>query len=96
MTLLSEIWNEWASPDAIQKAGKKVGITSVGLNVEWMDKAKFERAEAILNPGTPQKAQSSSTVDSPVHLLKGTLEYHKYKYEQTKERIDELEKPLSQ
>ena len=57
-----------------------------------MDKAKFERAEAILNPVTPQKTQSSATVDSLVHMRKGTLEYYKYKYEQVKERIDELEK----
>ena len=38
MTLLSEIWNQWALPEAIQKAGKKVGITASGLNVAWMDK----------------------------------------------------------
>lgn len=71
MTLLSEIWNEWALPEAIQKAGKKVGITATGLDVEWMDLKKFKRAAAILHPTTPEKGQSSSTIDSPLHLRKG-------------------------
>ena len=26
MNLLSEIWNEWATPESIQKAGKKVHL----------------------------------------------------------------------
>lgn len=91
MTLLSEIWNEWALPEAIEKAGKKVGITASGLNVAWMDQGKFERAEAILNPCTPEKAQSSSTIDSPLHIRKGTLQYYKYKYEKAKKKIETLE-----
>ena len=38
MNLLSEIWNEWATPESIQKAGKKVGITEEGLDIDWMIK----------------------------------------------------------
>jgi len=93
MNLLSEIWNEWAKPESIQKVGKKVGITEKGLDVDWMDQAKFERAEAILNPpSTPQKAETSSaTINSPLNLRKGSAEYYKFKYEQAQEKIKQLE-----
>ena len=91
MNLLSEIWNDWAKPEAIQKTGKKVGITSTGLDVEWMDQAKFKRAESILNPGTPPRTRPSLTIDSPVGLRKCSLQYYKYKYEQAKEKIEELQ-----
>jgi len=91
MTLLSEIWNQWALPVAIQKAGKKVGITASGLDVAWMDKQKFERAEAILNPCTPEKSQSSSSIESPPHLRNGTAGYYKHKYELLQEKIESLQ-----
>ena len=93
MNILAEIWNEWAKPESIQSAGKKVGITDTGLDVDWMDQGKFERAEAILNPpSTPEKAgPSNSNIDSPPNLRKGTKEYYKFKYEQAQEKIKQLE-----
>jgi len=98
MNLLSEIWNEWATPESIQKAGKKVGITDKGLDIDWMDQAKFERAEAIINPpssSTPVKAGSSSTstscIDSPPNVRKGSAAYYKVKFEKAQEKIQNLE-----
>ena len=55
MNILAEIWNGWATPERIEKAGKRVGISKDGLNVNWMDKSKFEQAAAILSPPTPTK-----------------------------------------
>ena len=99
MNLLSEIWNEWATPESIQKAGKKVGITEEGLDIDWMDQTKFERAEAILNPpssSTPVKAGSSSTsmscFDSPPKVCKGSAAYYKFKFEKTQQKIQDLER----
>ena len=49
MQILAEIWEEWATTSCPN-----------GLNVEWMDQSKFERAEAILNPPkTPERAEKS-------------------------------------
>jgi len=74
------------------KSWEKGRHQASGLHVTWMDQGKFERAESIINPRTPEKAQSSSTIDSLLHLRKGTLEYYKYKYEQAKEKMETLEK----
>ena len=44
MKILAELWPEWASKETIINAGKKVGISSGGLIVEWMQGDKFSRA----------------------------------------------------
>ena len=36
MKILATLWPEWASKERIINAGKKVGISSGGLSVEWM------------------------------------------------------------
>ena len=46
------------SPKKLVKAGKRVGITSKGLSVKWMDQAMFERAAAVLNPGISTKTSA--------------------------------------
>ena len=40
----------------------------------------------------PVKTQSTSTIESPLHLRKGTASYYKYKYELLKEKVETLEK----
>ena len=37
MTILGEIWEEWATSDQLIKAGKRVGLSADNLNVNWMD-----------------------------------------------------------
>lgn len=94
MNILGEIWEEWAQPYNIIKAGKRVGISSSGLNVDWMDQSKFERAEAILNPPkTPERAEKSPlSIPSPPSLRKGSASYYKYKYEKC---LEMTKAPLS-
>ena len=55
MNILAEIWNEWANPEKIIQAGRRVGISKNGLSVKWMDQSKFQQAAAILSPPTPTK-----------------------------------------
>ena len=63
------------------------------------DQTKFERAEAILNPpssSTPVKAGSSSTstscIDSPPNVRKGSAAYYKFKFEKAQQKIQDLER----
>ena len=48
MHLLGNIWNKWAKKENILKAGKRVCISSTGLNVNWMQD-KFNRAESLVH-----------------------------------------------
>ena len=78
MNILAEIWNEWATPEALVKAGKRVGISKDGLNVNWMAQDKFRQAAAILNPPTPQKTSTPISIESPSeHVRRGSTEYFK-------------------
>ena len=38
MILLSNIWSKWVDKDSISKAGKRVGITTDGVSVDFMQK----------------------------------------------------------
>ena len=42
MNILAEVIMDWTTPEKLVKAGKRVGITSKGLSVEWTDQAMFE------------------------------------------------------
>ena len=42
MNILAEIIQEWASPEQLVKAGKRVGITSTGLSIKHMDQKMFQ------------------------------------------------------
>ena len=96
MSVLAEVWNKWAAPENIVKAGKRVGITSKGLDIDWMDQQKFERAESILNPPTTPEKHQTVTVSSPVNYRKGSALYYKYKFEKCLELSQSLAKaPLS-
>ena len=54
MKILATLWPEWASKERIINAGKKVGISSGGLSVEWMQEDKFSRAQLCINENTEQ------------------------------------------
>ena len=62
MNILAEIWDQWARPERICKAGKHVGVSKDGLSANWMDKNKFEQAAAILSPSTPTKTKGAIAI----------------------------------
>ena len=45
MTILGNNWPTWVSRDGIVNAFRKCGISASGLNVDWMQQAKFQAAE---------------------------------------------------
>ena len=88
MNILAEIWNEWATPERIEKAGKRVGISKDGLNVNWMDQSKFEQAEAILSPPTPTKTfDSLPQVKTPEGVRRYSAKYWESLYLQRTEQV---------
>lgn len=98
MQILAKLWPEWASKETIVKAGKKVGISSGGLSVEWMQQDKFCRAESCMNEDNPSASTSSSTVtiSSPKHIRYGSAAYWKHKYESAMKANHEMsEKAIS-
>ena len=92
MNILAEVITDWATPEKLVKAGKRVGITSKGLSVE--------RADAVLNPGTPAKTSLDLPgVISPESVRKDSAAYWKSKYTQAQEQYStrqQLEFPLEQ
>ena len=91
MTILADFWSDWAPRETIVGAGKRVGVSNLGLSVEWMQHDKFERAAACmdLNPDTQSSSQvpSSSTlvINSPIHIRNGSASYWKHKFKQAME-----------
>lgn len=76
MNILAEVITDWATPENLVKAGKRVGITSTGLSVEWMDQAMFERAAAVLNPESPTTTPTELPgVTSPEGVRKNSAGY---------------------
>lgn len=88
MSILSKIWDKWASKKSIIAAAKRVGISKEGLNVNWMQQQKFEKAASVIQ--TPEPSKSSKIVDSPAER-KGSSAYWKAKYELAIEKLTENE-----
>ena len=53
MTILSKAWVNWIVKEDLVVAAKRVGISKLGLDVNWMDAKKFARAELIMK--SPEK-----------------------------------------
>ena len=76
MKILSAICPEWASKETIINTGRKVGISSEGLSVEWMQGNKFSRAKMCINKNTKQQSSSTAvTISSPKHIRYGSATY---------------------
>ena len=73
MNILAELWPEWASKQTIINAGKKVGISSGGLSVKWMQEDNFLRAELCFHKNTEKDNISTAvTVSSPKDVRCGS------------------------
>ena len=81
MWILAEIWDKWATKDIIVAAGKRVGISKNGLNVEWMQQDKFQHAAALLEVSPEKSEVSTPTIESPADVRHGSAEYWKKKFE---------------
>ena len=67
---------------------KKVGISSGGLSVKWMQGDRFSRAELCIIGNTEQQSSPTAvTISFPKHVCYGSATYWKLKY---KSAINEL------
>ena len=91
MNILSEAWPEFATPSLLVKAARRVGLSSEGLNINWMNQEMFKHADYLINgPATPAKESSAVVISSPIGVRKHSLEYYKQKYELTSRTLQEL------
>ena len=91
MNILSEAWPEFATPSLLVKAARRVGLSSEGLNINWMNQEMFKRADYLMHgPATPAKESSAVVISSPIGVRKHSLEYYKQKYELTSRTLQEL------
>ena len=86
MTILSELWGTWTSPEKIVNAARRVGITNTGLDVSHMQQSKFEQARLLIEDADTEElplASSSFTsmteTPSPQQVRKGSARYYKEK-----------------
>ena len=79
------------------KARKRVGISSTGLDINWMNQKQFKTTKAILNPFPTLHINNSTTeISLPANIRKGFPEYYKYIYEKSQETVRTLqERPIS-
>ena len=96
MTILADVWSTWTTPLSLQKAGKRVGVCSTGLSVEWMQKEKFAQAEAVVEqetspPSTPTHSRDLSIIDSPANERQGSKAYYKEKFLMAQKVIQDLQ-----
>ena len=82
---------------AAMQLWKRVGITTTGLSVEYMQQDKFMQAASCMEQqGTASASSSSSTITSPKHTRKNSAAYWKHKFEQSQALVEELsEKSIS-
>ena len=60
MMVLGNMWPTWVSREALVNAGKRVGVGSEGLSVEYMQKDKFEQAALCMSGKSCSIINSSS------------------------------------
>lgn len=80
--ILGDVWNSWASRETIVKAAKRVGVSSTGLNVEWMQQDKFKTAE-LIQSNSSNSRETEIIICSPKNARKGSRDYYKFKNEET-------------
>ena len=96
MKILGNAWQKWITPEGLVNAAKCVGISTTGLNKNWMDEEKFQTAKNLLEGNqTPQMKNdlnsSACLLESSEGVREGTASYYKYKLDQSLERIKELQ-----
>ena len=101
ISILADIWPSWTTAESIQRAAKVVGVSIDGLNVEWMNQEKMDKAEMLIAaddiPATPSRSSANDTVESqtPEGLRRNSNVYLKFKLQKSEDRNEILEKKLA-
>ena len=80
------------------KAGKRVGISTIALSVEWMQHDKFQLVAESIDESIGSDAgpsTSSPVIISPADIQKNSAAYWKAKYEAQVNVIQELSSSIS-
>lgn len=100
------MWGDWVSKESLVAAGKKVGISKDGLDVNFMQNDKFEQAAKCIDSDksstpstsakTPNKAPEKALIASPQHVRRNSAKYWMIKYQLANKIIQEAsEKSLA-
>ena len=91
MNILSESWADFAAPELLCNAGRRVGLSNVGLNINWMNQEMFAQAEALRLPSTPpHKKTTTVQISSPIGPRRYSLEWYKHKLSESMKVISDL------
>ena len=91
MNILSESWADFAASERLCNAGRRVGLSNVGLNINWMNQEMFAQAEALRRPSTPpHKKTTTVQISSPIGPRRYSLEWYKHKLSESMEVISDL------
>ena len=93
MTILSKAWVNWIVKEDLVAAAKRVGISNLGLDVNWMDAKKFARAELIMKSPEKTVASSSNKIPSPVGVRSGSNAYLHLKLKEAQRMLNEKRVP---
>jgi hypothetical protein len=75
-TILGNVWDKWATREKLVNAAKRVGISEDGLDVDWMQKDKFETDARLMKAQDHvEETANSPVIDSPKDVRKGTAAY---------------------
>ena len=86
MEALGEIWSPWITADTIQKNAKLVEVSENGLDIDWMNQEKMDKAEMLIvrenEPVTPsQKSllneipETAAESGTPEGMRRNSIEY---------------------
>ena len=102
MIMLADIWQTWASLETVQKAFKKCGITGSGLDIDHMQRDKFDAADLVTEEGGGQtpaataRKENLTLIKSPRGLKKGSAAYWKAKFQASQDNMNALlDTPIS-
>ena len=88
MTILWEVWQKWYTKDMLKAAGKRVGISEDGLNINWMQQEKFIQADSLF--GTPDKRRTIEEIKvaSPINVQRFSRDYYRLKLEEAEKMLN--------
>lgn len=90
MNILSVIWRKWANKNSILNFARKVGMTQIELNADFMDQKAFKKAEAV-TISTPIKSNQKLVIELPENVRHGSAEYWRKKFECAETVISDLQ-----
>ena len=92
MNILSAAWGEFAAPELLRNAARRVGLSNTGFNVNWMNQEMFTRAENLRTQSTPSKnAPAKIDISSPVGVRRKSIQWYEHKLNESLSMIEKYQ-----